>query len=229
MTEEIVRRRIDEQVNRAMRLGRHIAHDPRSRNFPAPTAPELVTTLHKRVVPIFYQGDLSSCTGNACAGALGTEPNTIGFTFTEADAVRLYSAATLLDPQQGSYPPDDTGSSGLAVAKAAQQEGFITSYSHAFGLDHALAALVLAPVITGVTWTEGFDNPDSNGFVKLGGSAQGGHEFCVVGLDVDKKTVLAANSWGASWANKGFFEFSWDDWAQLLADQGDVTQFTAIR
>jgi hypothetical protein len=229
MPDEIVRTHIEEQVVPEMRLGRHIAHDPRSWNFPAPMAPGLVTTLHKRVVPIFDQGHLGSCTGNACAGALGTQPNTIGDLFTEADAVELYSMATNLDLAWGHYPPTDTGSSGLAVARAARLKGYISSYSHAFGLDHALAALVLAPVITGVAWHEGFDHPDSHGLVKLGGSVRGGHEFCVVGLDVDNKTVRAANSWGTTWGDGGFFEFSWDDWASLLADRGDVTQFKAVR
>lgn len=229
MPEEIFRQQLEEQVVPEMRLGRHIAHDPRSWNFPAPMAPSLVTTLHKRVVPIFNQGELGSCTGNACAGALGTQPDTVGDRFTEAEAVELYSMATHLDRTTGYYPPNDTGSSGLAVAKAARTKGYVESYSHAFGLDHALAALVLAPVITGVAWHEGFDHPDSKGFVTVGGSVRGGHEFCVVGLDVENKTVRAANSWGTTWADGGFFEFSWDDWGKLLAERGDVTQLKAVR
>jgi C1A family cysteine protease len=187
----------------------------------------LETTLHKRVVPIFDQGNIGSCTGNACAGALGTQPNTIGNHFDEEVALRLYCEATRLDWHWGHYPPTDTGSSGLAVAKAAKEAGYVRRYNHAFGLDQALRALVLAPVITGVSWYEGFDHPDSDGLVRISGSVRGGHEFCVVGLDVEKKTVRAANSWGTGWGDEGFFEFSWDDWGRLLDERGDVTQLVA--
>jgi Papain family cysteine protease. len=110
--------------------------------------------------------------------------------------------------------------------KAAKELGYITGYRHAFGLQHALEALVLAPVITGVAWYEGFDEPDANGAVTISGSVRGGHEFEVVGIDVDARTVRACNSWGADWGDHGYFQFSWDTWDRLLHERGDVT--TAI-
>jgi C1A family cysteine protease len=215
---------IPEQVVEGQRLGRHLQHDPRSRNFPAAQSSQVVTKRHHHHGPVLDQGDLGSCTGNAVLQALMTSPDwSKARSFTEQDALDVYSLATTLDDVQGSYPPDDTGSTGLAVCKAAQQKGYITSYSHAFGLDQTLAALVLTPVIVGVNWYEGFDNPDVHGFVSISGSVRGGHEFALVGLNADERVVIALNSWGHSWGRNGFFVFSFDDLGRLLSADGDAT------
>lgn len=219
-------RHIHEHVVPGHRLGRHVAHDPRSLAYPARVAPSLVTTIHKRHSHVLDQGDLGSCTGNAMTGLLGTDPHYrphIHPTDNEALAVRLYGQATVLDGFDGTYPPDDTGSTGLAVAQAAKNDGLITAYTHAFGLDHALAALVLAPVIVGADWYEGFDHPDVNGTVHIAGQVRGGHEFELIGLDVERQEVLAINSWGTHWGQHGHFAFSWNDFGRLLDAQGDVT------
>lgn len=224
MSDAIVTQLVPEEIDTTHRLGRHVRHDPRSWNFQAPRAPKVVTKLHKRHGTPFNQGDLGSCTGNAAAGLLMTDPLfERGRKLTEEDAVKLYSQATHNDRLKGVYPPEDTGSSGLAVMKAAKQLGFITAYDHAFGLQHALEALVLAPVITGVNWYSGFDDPDSDGMVGISGHVRGGHEFEVVGLDAEAHTVRACNSWGPDWGDHGFFQFSWETWDRLLHEQGDVT------
>lgn len=219
-----VRRIIDEQRIPDRRLGRHIEHDPASRGYAAARAPKLITTMHHRRSKPFDQGDVGSCTGNAMAGALDTAPFTHS-KLSERTALKLYELATQLDGMPGTYPPDDTGSSGLAVCKAAKQLGYITAYTHAFGIDHALAALVIAPVITGISWYEGFDEPDvgDHGLITIAGGVRGGHELEVVGLDVERKRIRLCNSWAATWGDHGYCEMTWDTWAALLNDQGDVT------
>jgi hypothetical protein len=205
-------------------LGRHIEHDPVSLQFPAARAAALVSVKHERKCAPFDQGQLGSCTGNAMAGLLMTLPYFVpGRVLDEKTAVSLYEAATRLDKVPGHYPPTDTGSSGLAVMKAAKQSGYIKAYHHAFGLQHALAALVLSPVIVGVNWYEGFDTPDSDGLVKISGTVRGGHEFEVLELDVENQTVTACNSWGTGWGKNGYFTFSWSDFDRLLKEKGDVT------
>lgn len=206
-------------------LGRHVNHDARSRDFPYLGSGLLHAVLWHRAGLAFNQGELGSCTGNALCGALNTDPlhRPRERLKKEADAVKVYEAATLIDPFPGSYPPTDTGSSGLAVCKVAKRLGWISSYRHCFSLTSALTALMHGPVITGVNWYEGFDTPDSHGTVRATGEVRGGHEFEVVGYDPATDLVVAWNSWGPSWGVHGRFRFHSSTWARLLGEAGDVT------
>jgi hypothetical protein len=223
-------RAIPEEPIPGKRLGRHVEHDARSRAYGIVRAPsQLVSKRHRRYGGPFNQGELGSCTGNAAAGAI----NTVGVHVTgrkllrEVEAVDLYSLATTLDEFSGSYPPDDTGSSGLAAAKAAKQRGFIKEYRHAFGIEQALEALMLGPVITGVDWYEGFDHPGERGLVEIAGQMRGGHEFEVIGLELrtplDESVVECVNSWGTAWGERGRFRMTVSTWRRLLEADGDVT------
>lgn len=216
--------RIHEHVVPGKRLGRHVEHDSRSRAFEATTrrAP-LVSKTWRRDVPAFDQGDLGSCTGNAMAGALITEPFDCPRPVDEALAVELYSAATRLDYVPGHYPPEDTGSSGLAVAKAASRLGLVHAYHHAFSLNGCLAALGhVGPVIIGIPWYAGFDAPVGSGaLIQIVGDVRGGHEVELLGVDVDTRLVFGVNSWGPSWGADGRFSMSWDTLERLLSEDGD--------
>ena len=220
---------IREHVIPGRRLGRNVDHDPRSREYVArmvAQAVKLRTVAHRRYGGPLDQGNLGSCTGNAVAGAINTKPlhKTGGRLLTERDAVDLYELATRLDTFPGTYPPDDTGSSGLAAAKAARQSGYIAFYRHAFGIDQALRALQLAPIITGVNWYETFDRPTDQAFIRIGGQVRGGHEFEVLGYVAARDPyVICVNSWGPGWGLNGRFKLYVRDWARLLDEDGDVT------
>lgn len=210
-------------------LGRHVEHDEHSKTFAikrATSAPK--SASYQRHCPPFDQGELGSCTGNAMAGALMTDPFwKTGRQLTEVDAVRLYSEATHLDKIRGSYPPSDTGSSGLAVAKAAKKEGWITGYEHAFGLDDLLHGLSQRPGILGINWYTSFDTPSSTGECPLTPNAtvRGGHEVQMFKLDVEQQRVWCYQSWGLTWGGlaDGTFWFSFSTLQRLLAEQGDAT------
>jgi hypothetical protein len=242
-TPEIYTRRIPEQQVSGKPLGRHVRHDPRSLSYLVPAAdPATLTSVHHdRHVPVLDQGSTGSCTGNAAEGAVGTGAlydalaGNAGQPTSDADhdeeqAVALYSAATALDDYPGTYPPDDTGSDGLSVAKAAKNAGLISGYRHATSLNAALTALATQAVITGVNWYDSFDDPDSDGLVAIPSGAQvrGGHEFVVDELDVERRLVGFTNSWGTGWGVDGRAYMSWDTWSRLLGEEGDVTVFVPV-
>lgn len=214
------------------RLGRIVDHDPRSLNYQVVPRQEVVTRVHDRKVPITNQGQLGSCTGHAGIGCMGTGgffdtmPKTM--TYDKKACESLYSDATKVDPFQGQWPPTDTGSSGLGIGKVLKSRGLIKEYRHAITFDQALAALMEGPVITGVPWYSAMSNPDANGFVNVKGAQEGGHEFCVYGVNVEQSFVYCANSWGTNWGLKGLFKMTFDTWKSLLAKRGDVTQFIPV-
>ena len=124
------------------RLGRHVVHDPQSRAFALPDVIAYGAHLpravqHARVVPVFDQGEVGSCTANALLGCLGTEPFASQLSerdyaavdlasFDEALALAVYHDETVLDEREipGVYPPDDTGSAGLYAMKVARARGW---------------------------------------------------------------------------------------------------------
>lgn len=235
---EVYRRKIPWRASqKGGALGRHVEHDPRSRAFAITHAPaQLVVAEHIRHGKILDQGTIGSCTGNAMTGAVMTGPLfRKNHKYGETMAVRLYKRATVLDGFPGEYPPDDTGSSGLAVCKAALERGFIRGYETAFGIEQALAGLQMSPIITGVDWYSGFDAVNERtGLVKLSGAARGGHEFLVRGFDPGGQTkwgkmitdteqlVLCDNSWSKAWGKRGSFVMTVADWQSLLDADGDA-------
>jgi hypothetical protein len=221
---ELITQHLPEQVVPGRRLGRHVAHDPRSRDFPAAGAPKIVSVTHAASGLPLDQGQIGSCTANALCGALDSAPeNAAGKVYDENMAVQLYELETKLEGQP--YPPNDPGGSGLMVCKAAKQLGWIRAYHHAFGVQQALEALVLQPVITGVNWYTSFDTPDATGLVAIapGATVRGGHEVVADGIDADNELVWFWNSWGTVFAQGGRFCMSYATWEQLLSQQGDVT------
>ena len=223
------------------RLGRHVEHDARSLQFeymPRDAQPEGKTTFWASSTGPLNQGRVGSCTGNAESQWLntdfaeGTRKLTNGDQFmTEADAVKIYSLATHLDNNPGSYPPDDTGSTGLALAKAGISLGYIDSYTHTFSFTALQAALETTPTINGTVWTKTMFKP-VNGLVKVGKLAEsniaGGHEYLCCGIDFTEEVFEFRNSWGDqdAWPGckpGGYFAISFADYERLLAEQGDVT------
>jgi len=206
-------------------LGRILNHDERSRAFPARTVDTIRSTVWLVGGARLDQGNVGSCTGNALAAWLNAKPSHKPRTpyDNEDDALDYYSLATTFDPWEGSYPPDDTGSSGLAVCKAGVTRGRITGYRHAFGFDQCLGALMLSPVLIGTNWYEGMFRPSMAGYVEPAGEIQGGHEYLLHGVNVRDRYVWATNSWGYGWGLEGRFKLGFEVLRRLLQEDGDVT------
>lgn len=227
------------------RLGRHINHDARSRRYPVRATEQIESVQHVRHAPVFDQGDLGSCTGNAAVGCLatGTFFGTLSdgekqtWPLDETGAVRVYSLATKLDNFAGAYPPDDTGSDGLSVAKVLAEGGLISGYRHAFSIDALLAGLMSTPCIVGTEWTDDMFTADETGIIHPTGAAAGGHEyvcdqFVREGDHFGSRRWVApfdmlgfTNSWGTSWADEGRHYVSVAEFASLLSRDGDATFF----
>lgn len=216
---------------RKHRLGRHIKFDSRSHDHRVQLGEHqqaLVSKLWARKVPSFDQGAIGSCTGNGCAGVLATEPVDLdgvadNVDFVEDLAVKIYTRASQIDEIEGQYPEQDTGSTVLAVMKAAKEMGLISGYRWCMGIDDVLRTLSnVGPVEVGVSWLSGFDNPDASGRVQLVGSDEGGHAFELHGIDVERELVWAYNSWGPEWGAGGRFCFGFEDLRKLLKHDGEA-------
>jgi hypothetical protein len=222
---------LPEAVIPGRRLGRHIEHDERSRAY-------AVTTRRKKPIsrrwarrsPVLDQGQVGSCVGNTFAGWLATDTALRQGTTTvdESLAVEVYGRATALDRIPGTYPPDDTGSTGLAGAKAMVALGLAKGpYHHAFSVADALLALsYVGPLCVGIEWREGLDTPDPSGMCTFSGAVRGGHEQLWDELDVEHGVVWFTNSWSDTWGVAGRACLSIADFGRALAAQGDVVVLT---
>jgi hypothetical protein len=219
------------------RLGRHVLHDSESRRYAFDTTGLTIKSVrHQRHVPVFDQGDLGSCTGNAAIGCLATGSYYATLpvkrssfkNLDERDAVACYSAATKLDDDPDNYPPVDTGSTGLDVAKVLTQAGLISGYQHTFSLDDALKALQVTPLICGTVWLSGMEETNAQGLVSVAGGELGGHEYIADEYDSQRGWVGFQNSWSAGWGVGGRFYLQAEDFGALLERDGDVTVFTPL-
>lgn len=207
------------------RLGRHVRHDPISKAFVFDAPGPLRSAKHHRYGNVLDQCDLGACTGFAMAGALMAGPlwSNMRQPLNETAAVQLYSMATTFDDIPGTYPPNDTGSSGLSVAKAAKRLSYLHSYHHAFGLGQALRALAAQPVLLGIPWYGGFDHPvGSECELRISGGIRGGHEVYLCEVDVENRYVRLVNSWGSGWGKDGTAVLSFRTLDTLLRSDGDV-------
>lgn len=143
---------------------------------------------------------------------------------SETDAVSFYSAATGLDNDQipGVYPPDDTGTSAVGIAKAMQAAGIIAKYQWTFGWDHFCAAMETGPVMLGTNWYTQMFTPNVRGVCIIGGKMEGGHAYLARGIDYQKQLVRCRNHWTTDWGYHGEFYLRFDVLQQLLSEQGDV-------
>jgi hypothetical protein len=193
-----VRQRIPELVVPGKRLGEARSPRPASRCATCCRRRDSQSVEWERHIPILDQGNLGSCTGNALVGALGTGPLWEALmrllpkvpTLDEAMAVRIYSEAEKIDGGVG-YPPEDEGSYGLSVAKAAKTDGFVSGFLHATSVDAAHTAIQAGPFLFGTKWFSGMDDPTSEGIVKPTGYVRGGHEIVSRQYDAAPRPVVA--------------------------------------
>jgi hypothetical protein len=218
------------------RLGRQVVHDPRSRAFAAPVTVDR-STWRSHTIRIYDPTPnpnqvLGDCTGCQKAMAFNATGARVRGRILGLDwADQVYTLATQNDPFPGSYPPDDTGSSSLAAAKAAAYLGVGGTYRWLFGgADEVVQAVTtgladgtpILPVGLGTWWYEGgfqpFSIPGGGVRIEMTGKRVGGHQWTVRGYDV-KRDLLLGRCW---WGSFRDFWIKREHVAELLADDGDA-------
>jgi hypothetical protein len=226
-------RRFIEHPDNPFRLGRHQMHDlldaEREAFLFLDRYLPIQSVTHQEFEPVWDQGSIGDCTMNAAYGCLVTAPfGQTGVSYTEADVLAGYELETRLDNSQipGSYPPDDTGSSGPWSMMALEKLGKIASYVHTRDTHTALRLLNRGPISIGVTWYQSMFTlgPGDTIVVDEASGVAGGHQVCVVANDVAGQRVRIRNSWGASWGDEGHAWLSWVDLDFLLHDGGEAVQ-----
>src|ERR1700760_2851116 len=125
---------IRERKVEGKRLGRHVAHDPRSRDYEAEQASKIKDVKHASTGLPLDQADVGSCTAEALCGALNTAPDAAGVKGAEKGHPFTREGASKRcgrEPRDEGepWPPNDPGGTGLYVCQAARQLGWISSYT----------------------------------------------------------------------------------------------------
>lgn len=238
---------LPEVVRPDRRLGRHVRHDPQSlRYLVAPPRAQVTprTVFHERRIPLLHQGNLGTCTCSSAAGILGSA----GFFETlpvelarilsnpiaaQAWAEELYREVTRVDPFEGAWEPDDTGSDGLTVAKVLHKRGLIAGYEHITSLEAAHAAIQRHTFFAGTMWWSGQEAPNSQGIVTATGRPLGGHQYQCFGYEVERDLWWWWQTWGETFGvegpvgggvrGAGAFAMTSATFGKLLREQGDAT------
>jgi hypothetical protein len=260
VTNGILLHRFEEVVHEGQRLGRHLALDARSLAYAIERELEVLAGVsirpadHHSPLPVLDQGNLGSCTGNAGTYATAALVGAAGLNrlqlhnlalsgnavLDEKWAVELYSDATVDDGFPGTYPPDDTGSSGLGVARALKAAGLIGRYVWATSLQGFATLLQRGGVLMGTPWLEAWFEPDADGFVDsdpgwVNTPVAGGHEVYVEALeswddrDPHASVIRFRNSWGDEWGDHGSGRMRLSTYVLLKSQGIDLKQLADLK
>lgn len=184
-------------------LGRQKVHDPRSLAFPTRVVVDRSNWQDKLVRlydpvknPNQCHGECTGCAKSMQLNAVGNRVN--GVVLDMAAAHNIYSKATTLDPWPDEWPPVDTGSSGLASAKAAQQLGLGGEYRHVFGgADEVVQLIQVGYVVScGTWWYDSMFTLDEKKTITPSGPRVGGHQYAARGYIKNKDLVVIRCWWG---------------------------------
>lgn len=216
------------------RLGRHVVHDPKSWDYqellPRRTV-ELKSVQHRRYDPIPEPNQPVGCCTMVAECLMGnTKGNRVkGQVLNMQTALDGYSIATSIDPFEGVYPPEDTGSSGLAAAKAAVRLGLADKYLWYFSVESVLLGLQKHPISFGGKWMyDMFYASREHPVVRPTGEVAGGHQWTLSGYDAKNKLIAGECWWGKGFGINGRFYISVEDFRTLMEDNGDA-HFTIRR
>jgi hypothetical protein len=208
------------------RLGRNKRHDTASRAFAVPRKVIDRSTWVDKSIRIYDpipnpNQEIGCCTCVAKCIQLNASGNRkAGRVLKMPDAVRSYSRNTEIDPYDGTYPPTDTGSDGLASCQAAKEFGWAGEYQWEFGGADGVIQNIMEgrPMSLGTWWYWDMFDQDQYGHVNITGGVAGGHQYVARGYRKSRDWVLCRCWWG-SYRD---FWISRVDLDSLLRDGGDA-------
>lgn len=203
--------------------------------LPKKRIPAGIRRRHWHVHSILDQGNTSECVGHAGWSWLAGGPvvNRPPFTPTV-----LYNWARERDEWPGE---NYEGTSTLGLMKALKERGYINEYKWALDAATIVAwVLTKGPVCVGTNWhLDMFPGiVTKHGFyVEPTGPIEGGHEYPIFGVDLDRWTpdgskgaVRFPNSWGNTWGSeKGRAWMSIKALDSLIKADGEAVTSTEIR
>lgn len=206
-------------------LGRQRVHDSRSLEFPTRVVIDKtkwegrsIRIYDPKVNPNQCHGECTCCT--KCMQFNAERNRAAGVVLDMDDAHKLYHVATTVDPFQGTWPPADTGSSGLASAQAAVQLGLGGEYLHVFnGADEVVQLIHEGHVVSvGTWWYEDMFKPNAKGIIEPTGPQVGGHQYAARAYH-PKQDLITIRCW---WGEYRDVTIKREHLNDLLMDGGDA-------
>lgn len=146
---------------------------------------------------------------------------------SEESAEANYHQATILDDITGTWPPDDTGSTVLAGAKAVVYLHKLQAFDAAWSVSDALTRLRSGPGVIGTDWRQGMFSTDNCGHLDMSGPVKGGHAWFMTGDDAVQKRVWGITSWGKFGVadrrgRYGYFWMTRDEFTELFSHEAEA-------
>lgn len=219
--------------------GRRISKDDRDHGFlmrrmlAAPGTPLPARKTWRIASTALNQLRTSTCVGHGWDNFLRCAPIQ---TSKNVDQLRwdIYRLAVGLDEwkdndNEAKLPNGDEGlSSGTSVragAEAVTKLGYLNSYVWSFDAQPVVEWLQSkGPVVGGFTWYTSMDDVSPEGIVRITPTARpdGGHCFCIRGVNTTRDLVLCTNSWGDDWGKSGEFWLPIRDLERLIHEDGEA-------
>lgn len=199
-----------------------------------PVASPSVYKYHNDAALWVDQGDTSWCTWASAEHVLADGP----VTHPEARHTPLFGGAEFYAAEQAidraehglALGPDD-GATSLACAKLLQRRGVIGEYRWGYTLDEFVRGLFVAPLLAGVEWRAGMDEPEEGtAVVRFRGAVRGGHQIDVNGIDLARGFARFKQSWRRDrYGRNGHVYMPLEDVEQMIGAQADLLLFRELR